>query len=200
MKNRDDIRQEVRAKRRQLNVEKQQEQADLLCKLLISTINLDHVKHVAIYLTNDGELNTKPFIYWCWKNKISVYLPVIHPFSQGNLLFLKYTKASVMIKNKYGILEPRLDVRNIISVNNIDIIFTPLVAFDPTGNRLGMGGGFYDRTLAAWFREYQQNKKTKPMPIGLAHDCQKVKTIPIENWDIPLPKIITPSTIYLFDL
>jgi len=200
MKNRDIIRQEVRTKRQQLNSQKQQEQAELLCKTLIAQINLEHVKHIAIYLANDGELNTKPFIYWCWQNKISVYLPVIHPFSQGNLLFLKYTKASVMIKNKYGILEPKLDVINIVSVNNIDIIFTPLVAFDQTGNRLGMGGGFYDRTLATWFREYQQNKQTKPMPIGLAHDCQKVKAIPIENWDIPLPKIITPSTIYHFDL
>jgi len=200
MKSRDIIRQEVRTKRRQLNAEQQQEQADLLCKTLIAQIDLEHVKHIAIYLANDGELNTKPFINWCWKNKISVYLPVIHPFSKGHLLFLEYAKTSVMIKNKYGISEPKLDVRTIVAVNDIDIIFAPLVAFDQTGNRLGMGGGFYDRTLAVWYLGYQQNKQTKPMPIGLAHNCQKVKAIPIENWDIPLPKIITPSTIYHFDL
>ncbi len=200
MKSRDIIRQEVRTKRRQLNAEQQQEQANLLCKTLIAQIDLEHVKHIAIYLANDGELNTKPFINWCWKNKISVYLPVIHPFNKGHLLFLEYAKTSVMIKNKYGISEPKLDVRTIVAVNDIDIIFAPLVAFDQTGNRLGMGGGFYDRTLAVWYLEYQQNKQTKPMPIGLAHNCQKVKAIPIENWDIPLPKIITPSTIYHFDL
>ena len=200
MKSRDIIRQEVRTKRRQLNAEQQQEQANLLCKTLIAQIDLEYVKHIAIYLANDGELNTKPFINWCWKNKISVYLPVIHPFSKGHLLFLEYAKTSVMIKNKYGISEPKLDVRTIVAVNDIDIIFAPLVAFDQTGNRLGMGGGFYDRTLAVWYLEYQQNKQTKPMPIGLAHNCQKVKAIPIENWDIPLPKIITPSTIYHFDL
>ena len=200
MKNRDIIRQEVRTKRRQLNAEKQQEQAGLLCQTLITQIDLEHVKHIAIYLANDGELNTTPFINWCWQNNLSVYLPVIHPFSKGHLLFLAYTKTSVMIKNKYGILEPTLDVRNIVSVTDIDIIFTPLVAFDQQGNRLGMGGGFYDRTLATWYLEYQQNKQTKPMPIGLAHDCQKVKAIPIENWDIPLPKIITPTSIYHFDL
>ncbi|NQZ22359.1 MAG: 5-formyltetrahydrofolate cyclo-ligase [Colwellia sp.] len=200
MKNRDIIRQEVRTKRRQLNAEKQQVQADLLCQTLIAQIDLEHVKDIGIYLANDGELNTKPFINWCWQNNLSVYLPVIHPFSKGHLLFLKYAKTSVMVTNKYGILEPKLDVRSIVSVTDIDIIFTPLVAFDNFGNRLGMGGGFYDRTLAAWYLEYQQNKQAKPMPIGLAHDCQKVKAIPIENWDIPLPKIITPSTIYHFDL
>ncbi|MFB1000025.1 MAG: 5-formyltetrahydrofolate cyclo-ligase, partial [Colwellia sp.] len=67
-------------------------------------------------------------------------------------------------------------------------------------NRLGMGGGFYDRTLATWHMQYQHNKQTKPIPIGLAHDCQKVQSVPRETWDIPLPKIITPTTSYNFDI
>jgi 5-formyltetrahydrofolate cyclo-ligase len=200
MKNRNAIRQEVRNKRCQLNAEKQQEQSLLLCEKLIHQKELSKVKKIAIYLANDGELNTLPFINWCWKNAISVYLPVIHPFSKGHLLFLKYTNTSSMVKNKYGISEPKLDVRSIITVANLDIIFTPLVAFDKQGNRLGMGGGFYDRTLATWHAQYQQNKQTKPMPIGLAHDCQQVTTIPIESWDIPLPKIITPTISYHFDI
>ncbi|NQZ87029.1 MAG: 5-formyltetrahydrofolate cyclo-ligase [Colwellia sp.] len=200
MRNRNFIRQEIRNKRGQLTADKQQEQADLLCQKLITQIEFKHVKRVAIYLANDGELNTQPFINWCWENEISVYLPVIHPFSNGNLLFLKHTKNSTLIKNKYGILEPQLDVRNIITVDNIEIIFTPLVAFDKRGNRLGMGGGFYDRTLATWYIQYQQNKQTKLLPIGLAHDCQKVEKIPAESWDIPLPIIITPTSRYNFDI
>jgi 5-formyltetrahydrofolate cyclo-ligase len=200
MKNRSNIRKEIRSRRSQLSTKKQQEQGVLLCQKLISQMEMEHVRSIAIYLANDGELDTQHFINWCWNNQISVYLPVIHPFSKGNLLFLKYTKTSVMIKNQYGILEPKLNVRNIVTVDKLDLIFTPLVAFDNHGNRLGMGGGFYDRTLNTWYFEYQQNKQTKPMPIGLAHDCQKVEAIPRESWDIPLPKIITPSNIYLFDL
>jgi 5-formyltetrahydrofolate cyclo-ligase len=61
-----------------------------------------------------------------------------------------------------------------------------------------MGGGFYDRTLARWFDEYQTNKSTKPYPIGLAHDCQFVSEVPCELWDIPLPEIITPKRRYTF--
>lgn len=200
MKNRKNIRQEVRYKRSQLSDLHQQEQAVLLCEKLIRQTEVKHAKKIAIYLANDGELNTQPFINWCWHNEISVYLPVIHPFSKGNLLFLKYSETSILIKNKYGILEPKLDVRNIITVNNLDIIFTPLVAFDQRGNRLGMGGGFYDRTLANWHIQYQQNKQTKLLPIGLAHDCQKIEKIPFESWDIPLPIIITPTTRYNFDI
>jgi 5-formyltetrahydrofolate cyclo-ligase len=200
MKNRDDIRREVRHKRSKLNDVRQQEQGELLFEKLSEQKEIVNANKIAIYLANDGELNTQPFINWCLKNYISVYLPVIHPFSKGNLLFLKYTESSILIKNKYGILEPKLDVRDIITLDKLDIIFTPLVAFDEQGNRLGMGGGFYDRTLATWHVQYQKSKQTKLLPIGLAHDCQKVKYIPHESWDIPLPIIITPSTRYNFDI
>jgi 5-formyltetrahydrofolate cyclo-ligase len=200
MINRKNIRQEVRYKRSQLSDLHQQEQGGLLCEKLIRQTDVKYAKKIAIYLANDGELNTQPFINWCWHNEISVYLPVIHPFSKGNLLFLKHTETSILIKNKYGILEPKLDVRNIITVVQLDIIFTPLVAFDQRGNRLGMGGGFYDRTLANWYIRYQQTKHSKPIPIGLAHDCQKIEKIPFESWDIPLPIIITPTTRYNFDI
>ena len=200
MNNREDIRQEVRHKRSKLNDIIQQEQGELLLEKLTRQKEIINAKKIAIYLANDGELNTQPFINWCLKNDISVYLPVIHPFSKGNLLFLKYTESSILIKNKYGILEPKLDVRDIITLDKLNIIFTPLVAFDEQGNRLGMGGGFYDRTLATWHVQYQQNKQTNLLPIGLAHDCQKVKNIPHESWDIPLPIIITPSSRYNFDI
>ncbi|MBA6364857.1 5-formyltetrahydrofolate cyclo-ligase [Colwellia sp. BRX8-4] len=200
MKTRDVLRQEIRYQRSLLSADQQAEQSLLLSKRLIKEQVVKGVKHIAIYLANDGELNTQPFIDWCWQNNITVYLPVIHPFSKNNLLFLKYAETSILVKNKYGILEPKLNVQDIITVAQLDIIFTPLVAFDRYGNRLGMGGGFYDRTLSAWHIQYQQNKHAKPLPVGLAHDCQKVNTIPFESWDIPLPKIITPTTSYNFDI
>lgn len=77
-------------------------------------------------------------------------MPVLHPFSPGNLLFLAFQKDTPMHYNKFGILEPKLNVRNVLPVSHLDLIFTPLVAFDKDGNRLGMGGGFYDRTLQNW--------------------------------------------------
>ena len=79
----------------------------------------------------------------------------------------------------------------IIPTNQLDIICTPLVAFDKQGHRLGMGGGYYDRTLAPWF-----HYKSGPKPIGLAHSCQEVEQLPVESWDVPLPKIVTPKQIW----
>ena len=88
-----------------------------------------------------------------------------------------------MLKNKFGIWEPKLNVQNVLPLDELDILFTPLVAFDKQGNRLGMGGGFYDRTLQNW-----QNASF--IPVGLAHQCQQVEQLPTEAWDVPLHRIL----------
>ncbi|WP_089024850.1 5-formyltetrahydrofolate cyclo-ligase [Pseudocolwellia agarivorans] len=198
MDSRVQLRKAIRQKRSSLTQQEQANAAAQLLNQLTSNTNILSAQHIAIYLANDGELNTSTFIDWCWKHNKQVYLPVIHPFSKGHLLFLEYTPTTPMFKNRFGILEPKLDVRLIQLIHNIDIIFTPLVAFDNSGARLGMGGGFYDRTLQKWFEQYKENKKARPYPIGLAHNCQRVEAIPVEHWDIPIPQIITPTQNYLF--
>ncbi len=188
-----EIRTDIRNKRRALSKHQQQKAADDLLSQLCSHPKVQAAQHLAIYISNDGELNTFAFIQWCWQQGKQVYLPVIHPFSPGHLLFLHYLPDTEMVKNKYNILEPKLDVRQVCPVNSLDIIFTPLVAFTKSGDRLGMGGGFYDRTLASWYQQVTRSTLAKPYPIGLAHNCQQVDHIPCEYWDIPLPEIITPS-------
>lgn len=193
---RKELRATIREKRQTLSSEFQQLVGKQLSDKLSQHLLVGKANKIAIFLANDGEINTMPFIKWCWLNGKNVYLPVIHPFTKGHLLFLHYHANSKMIKNQYGILEPALKVQDIISPQQLDIIFTPLVAFDKKGNRLGMGGGYYDRLLTPLFK----NKKGT-VAIGLAHDNQQVEQIPTESWDIPLPEIITPTqTIFLSDL
>lgn len=173
----------MRERRRLLTTKQQLDNARQLAKKLISTLP-NHTKRVALYLASDGEVDPLVFIQWCWTQNIDVYLPVIHPFSAGNLLFLRYEKTTKIRLNKYGISEPTLDVRLVSPVINIDIIYTPLVAFDNKGNRMGMGGGYYDRTLAA---------NPTVNTIGLAHDCQQVDALVTQPWDMPLNHIVTPT-------
>jgi 5-formyltetrahydrofolate cyclo-ligase len=185
---RDQIRQKIRLMRRSLSAEQQTVDAEKLLTRLIKLDKVQQSRNIAISLAFDGEIQTQPFIEWCWANNKKVHLPVIHPFSKGNLLFLHYHSESEMVTNQYGIQEPKLNQQSICPLNQLDIIFTPLVAFDAQGNRIGMGGGYYDRTLAPWFKN-----QMGPYPIGLAHDCQQVTQLPIASWDVPLPEIITPS-------
>jgi len=182
------IRQHVRLRRRALSPEQQQHDAQELLVRFQQIQSVIESHHIALYLSNDGEIDTQPLINWLWEHGKQVYLPVLHPFSKGHLLFLHYTPATRMTLNKYQIQEPALDIRLVKPARELDLICTPMVAFDSTGQRLGMGGGYYDRTLTRWHYE-----KQGPRPLGLAHDCQQVNNLPFEAWDVPLPEIITPS-------
>ncbi|CAM3828148.1 putative 5-formyltetrahydrofolate cyclo-ligase [Vibrio aerogenes CECT 7868] len=191
---RSNFRTEIRKRRNQLTSDFQQHAAHELIHQFRQLPEVKISQHIALYLSSDGELDTQPVIHWLWQQGKSVYLPVIHPFSPGHLLFLKYTQNTCMVPNRYGIQEPRLRKADVLPIQYLDLIFTPLVGFDATGQRLGMGGGYYDRTLAEW-------KKVKPVvrAIGLAHDCQYVDKLPVESWDIPLPKIVTPTKIWSWE-
>lgn len=190
------IRQLVREKRNKLSFDQQNVAANLLKEQLIKHPKIENAQHIALYLSNDGELDTTPFILWCWQNNKKVYLPVLHPFSACNLIFLQYEPTTHMSSNMFGIKEPRLNVNKVCPILQLDILCTPLVAFDKTGARLGMGGGFYDRTLANWYENSQQNVKQRMYPIGIAHDCQLVDHVPNDYWDVPLPEIMTPTSKY----
>lgn len=100
-----------------------------------------------------------------------------------------------MTVNQYGIKEPCLRTNKTILSKQLNLVLLPLVAFDAQGNRMGMGGGYYDRTFA--FKNQHQNKiGTKPKLLGLAHECQQVEQLPIESWDIPLQGILTDQHYY----
>ncbi|MBN6710978.1 5-formyltetrahydrofolate cyclo-ligase [Haemophilus haemoglobinophilus] len=180
---RQQIRQLIRKKRQKLTALEQTQAEQKITQKALNIIEQYQAEHIALYRSFDGEISTKLLIEKLWQQGKKVYLPVLHPFSHGNLLFLAFQKDTPMQQNKFGIFEPKLDVRNVLPLSQLDLIFTPLVAFDKKGNRLGMGGGFYDRTLQDW-------RKKSFIPIGLAHQCQEVEQLPIESWDIPLADIL----------
>ncbi|MDW6002936.1 5-formyltetrahydrofolate cyclo-ligase [Vibrio mangrovi] len=191
MMTRAEFRKLIRERRKQLSADFQQTASEQVIGHLSNLPEIHSSQNIALYLSADGELATPKLIEWLWQQGKSVYLPVIHPFSTGQLLFLHYTPETPMVNNRYGIAEPRLNKELILPTRQLDLIFTPLVGFDASGHRLGMGGGYYDRTLEPWFKN-----KSGAKPIGLAHSCQFVEKLPVESWDVPLPKIVTPDKIW----
>jgi 5-formyltetrahydrofolate cyclo-ligase len=191
--NRQAIRTLMRQRRTTLSAAEQKLAAKKINVNISQYLTDKTYNRIGLYLSNDGEINTELAIQALWQQNKAVYLPVLHPFSKGYLLFQRYEKNSPMKTNRYGILEPQLNCSQVCPVEQLDVLFTPLVAFDKAGNRLGMGGGYYDRSLAKYYRE----KRIKPAIIGLAHNCQQVDTLPSESWDVPLDAIITPKKCYL---
>jgi ribose 5-phosphate isomerase A len=196
------LRQLYKNKRSELSAFEQKKAARDIVTRAVENALFVKVKRVALYASVNGELNTKYLIAYLWAQAIEVYLPVVHPFSAGHLIFLRYTGDTIMRPNRFGILEPELDVNTLCPLNELDLIFTPLVAFDTNGNRLGMGGGFYDRTLQSMRaneRLPNANLSAKQAKIiGLAHDVQRASLLPAQDWDIPLSAVLSPTTFYLF--
>ncbi|MCF6253802.1 MAG: 5-formyltetrahydrofolate cyclo-ligase [Thiomicrorhabdus sp.] len=191
------LRTQLRLQRQALNALKQQQHAQLaqqnlqqfLTHLLLSQPH--KILNIAFFLAQDGELETAYAIQYLWQcTPHKLFLPKLNSTPHdGYMTFAEYTLNSTMKPNKFGILEPISD-KNPLSGEALDLVLTPLVGFDSNGNRMGMGGGYYDRTFQ--FKQ-QSTKMTSPLLIGWAHDCQQVSKLPVNPWDIPLNGIITET-------
>jgi 5-formyltetrahydrofolate cyclo-ligase len=191
---RQQIRQTYRKNRQMLSPLHQAEAATKILTTCLASTRLPLAKTIACYVANDAEINPQKIIKYCWEQGKNVLLPVLHPFSKGHLLFVEYHPNSPIRKNVYGIDEPIVTSTNIHTLDNIELILTPLVAFDAKGNRLGMGGGYYDRTLAPIRRDSLPTQL-----IGLAHTCQQTDKLLNHSWDIPLNAIATPDQFFSVD-
>lgn len=179
------MRRRIRAERSILSAHDQTRAAQLLAQQLRQSSKLKYKKHIGIYLAGDGEVDPALFAQQR-RGQMRFYLPIIQP--DKSLLFGEQGKTALK-KNRFGILEPRFS-RQLKSAQQLDAILVPLVAFDGRGNRIGMGGGFYDRTLA--FKNTSgRYHQLKPVLIGLAHRLQQVDHIEPEEWDVMLDQIIS---------
>ena len=187
-----EIRRLKRAQRQALSVVDQQRHSQRLCDNISKQKNYRNSQHIACYLANDGEIDPYLLIEHAWFANKNVYLPILSPI-KNSLYFAPYDEYSEFRLNRFGIAEPICHPSEWIKASQLDLLLLPLVAFDLDGNRVGMGGGFYDRTLA-----YLQHRRhwRKPELVGLAHELQKTEHLNRQNWDIPLDGIITEKRYY----
>jgi len=95
--------------------------------------------------------------------------------------------------NRFNIPEPVVRHDRLIAPRDLDLVILPLLGFDHDCNRIGMGGGFYDRTFAFMHR---LNHIAGPYLLGLAHEIQRVEVLVMQRWDIPLDAVATEQRIY----
>ena len=188
------LRKDIRKQRRALSDSEREYAAFQLCERIASSRSFRQSKHVAFYLPNDGEMDLTLLIEHAWQQGKHCYLPVLAEPNTQRLWFIPYTADTTLKNNRFGIPEPihsnKTRLRKTLS---LDLILMPLVAFDEQGNRVGMGGGFYDRTLA-FLR--QRRYWHKPNLLGVAYDFQKHEQIKTNSWDIPLQAIATEKRMY----
>ncbi len=194
MNSRNRIRQQLRQQRQMLSPAEQKQVARDLCRQLTTSSLFLRSQRIACYFASDGEVNLQPVMERIWQMGKECYLPVISQLFHNRLDFVRYLENDSLLLNRYNIPEPEIRHRT-VSPWGLDLVLLPLVAFDRYGNRLGMGGGYYDRTLAYLHRREQWRI---PRLLGIAHDFQQVEALSPERWDIPLNGVVTGSKIMFF--
>lgn len=148
--------------------------------------------NIAFYLPTGGEISCLPIIEYALSQGKKCYVPKIVSTQKREMLFLPYTGRDSVEKGRYGILEPIAAPKDAIDTADLSLVFMPLVAFDNAGNRLGMGGGYYDAAFA------NKTKGKQPLLVGLAYNLQKVPQVPTEKWDLQMDAVITPNNYHRF--
>jgi 5-formyltetrahydrofolate cyclo-ligase len=188
------IRQQIRKKRSALPDSQQNIASAALTEKVLGHIPaVHHADKIAFYLSQDGEIDLGLLMHHCYKQGRQCFLPVLDSTREYELKFAEWTPGSTMSKNKYGIAEPVVSELQLLSASDMQLIFMPMVAFDTGGQRLGMGGGYYDRSLAGCSNS--SDVAARPLLVATGHDFQFVPMLPHESWDITPDITITPGRI-----
>jgi 5-formyltetrahydrofolate cyclo-ligase len=190
-----DLRRSLRQARRALSPRIQVTHSLALAERLRCSPMFLHARRIGAYLAADGEIDPLPLLDVAFSMGKRCYLPVLHPFAGPSLWFCEWRDGDPLVTNRYAIPEPDPKTRPPHPAWWIDLLLVPLVGFDARGNRLGMGGGFYDRTLA--YLKHRAHWR-RPRVLGLAHELQRVDLLPTNAWDIPLDGVVTERCLALF--
>jgi 5-formyltetrahydrofolate cyclo-ligase len=153
---------------------------------------LSRCRRIACYVAFSGEIDCAPIMAEALARHCRVYLPVLRG---QRLVFAPWNPAGRMVRNRFGVPEPAGGHGRQLRGPELDVVLAPLVAFDDSGHRLGMGGGFYDRTFG-FLR--QRGQWRRPLLIGLAHEFQRVAPLATRRWDIALHAVITERRARFF--
>ncbi|WP_095067387.1 MULTISPECIES: 5-formyltetrahydrofolate cyclo-ligase [Pseudomonas] len=188
------LRRQLRKARRALSPGQQRAAARGLYRQLAQHPLFRRARHVSLYLPMDGEIDPRLLLRAAQRRGKATYLPVLDAWPRTKMVFQRVRPGEKFIPNRFRIPEPRINRARQRRIWALDLILMPLVGFDDEGGRLGMGGGFYDRSLV-----YLARRKTwkKPLLLGLAHECQKVERLAQASWDVPLQGTVSDSRWYL---
>ena len=179
------LRRDLRSRRRALPAAQRIAAADTLANQLLALPFLPDSGHVAGYWAMDGEI-----ALYSWQVRLPrslIYcLPVLH--SDNSLRFAPWRPGEALVSNRFGIPEPDMDPAEALPAHALSLVVMPLVGFDARGHRLGMGGGWYDRSFA-----FRNAAVPPPWLVGVGFDAQRVSHLDQEAWDV-IPDALCTET------
>ncbi|HEU4617784.1 MAG TPA: 5-formyltetrahydrofolate cyclo-ligase [Gammaproteobacteria bacterium] len=184
------IRRDIRRLRRSLGMEARVAAEKAICRRIQNLGPYHRARSIAVFLAFDGEPSLARLAEIAARQGKSVYAPVL---TRRGMFFAAVTGERPLSRNLFGIEEP--DRERLVDARKLDLVLTPLVAFDRRGVRLGMGRGYYDRALR--FLRHRRHW-THPKLLGVAYSFQMVDDLEQQPWDIPLWGAVTETDTYRF--
>ena len=182
------LRQQLRQRRRDLPAAVRLAAAEQLADGLLALPFAPTQGHVAGYWAMDGEIALHR-----WQMQLpaglTYCLPVLH---EKTLRFAPWRPGQALTTNRFGIPEPDLALDDTLAPEQMALVVAPLVGFDAQGRRLGMGGGWYDRSFA-----FRSQRPAPPWLAGVGFSVQQVDDLPVQPWDVGVDAICTDTTTYL---
>lgn len=181
------IRDAAKTAREQMSAAQRKKASNDIAERVFATDLFQDATRIACYVPMQTEVDTWPIIKRAWKMKKRIFAPVTRKNFQ--LRFQHFDSECELFTNAMGLQEPQQGQS--IDAEALDLVLLPLVAFDVERNRIGMGGGYYDRAFSFLANN---NCNSKPALAGLAFDCQNIEKITPNPWDIRLFRLFTEST------
>ncbi|KQY49891.1 5-formyltetrahydrofolate cyclo-ligase [Lysobacter sp. Root494] len=184
------LRQNLRERRRALPASERIAAANALADHLLALAFAPQSGYVAGYWALDGEIALH-----AWQLRLPrdcVYcLPVLG--DDQHLRFAPWRPGNALVSNRFGIPEPDLSPSSLLEADAMSLVVMPLVGFDERGNRLGMGGGWYDRSFA-----FRHERSAPPYLVGAAFAVQQMPVFEAETWDVRLDAVCTEQRCFGF--
>ncbi len=176
------LRLQLRQRRRDLPAAVRLAAAEQLGDALLALPFAPAQGHVAGYWAMDGEIALHR-----WQRQLpaglTYCLPVLH---EQTLRFAPWRPGQALTANRFGIPEPDLSLDDTLAPEQMALVVAPLVGFDAQGRRLGMGGGWYDRSFA-----FRHQRPAPPWLVGVGFSVQQVDDLPVQPWDVAVDAICT---------
>jgi 5-formyltetrahydrofolate cyclo-ligase len=192
MKSRKDFRRLLRAARRGMDPRSRRRAESLIVRKVRRLTVYRNARGIAAYLPFDGEVDLSRLLEHAIEAGKAIYLPAVGQRRERPMRFIRIRPGDRLRANRFGIGEPIPVAGKREAPGRISLILLPVVGFDESGTRLGMGGGFYDRCLASLAPRTLFRKRL----VGIAFECQKLDGIPRMEWDVPLSAIVTERAVY----
>ena len=191
VKGRRPARQQLRQHRRALSGSEQVRAELAMTRHLAASQLFQNARRVAIYWPADGEISPLKLAERAMAMGKRVYLPQLPKKPSQRMRFARFTSDITLRSNRFGIPEPQISYRQTVAVNQLDLVIVPVVAMDRFGNRMGMGGGYYDRVFAN-----SAKRALQPLLLGVGHAFQLLDGVAAQPWDISLNWLATDRAVF----